>query len=157
MLQGRSAWVSGYQGPAGWVSSQQKPAVWINHPQQSHQSRAGWVGGHQLGQAQAFGRGGLHSHVQTGWDRGHQGQVESGGGHRVQVGFGGAEQAGKRHSQQGFQGMTVQQLLEAHTRSLGEEIIKQREELRLIQLQINQQQLPYPVAESCAVGLNPSY
>ena len=70
----------------------------------------------------------------------------------------GGQYAGSARSQVqhmlGFQGMTVQHLLEAQTKYLEQELHKQREEVRLVQLQLRQQLLPYPVVEAQPWGLS---
>ena len=68
--------------------------------------------------------------------------------------------------QKGFQGMTVQQLLEAQFRVIQQQFAAQREEVRLIQQQLKQQQYsqpppmlvggPPPVAGGLAWGYRPS-
>ena len=164
--QSRPVWLSGYQGSTGWGGSQQKQVIWANnheipHNVQSnygnfHQDHAGIVGEHHGHVAGGFGDrqgqpevgwgpgGGQQGSAQSGWGRGLHGQA---------VQWVGGGQPDRPASQQDFRGMTVQQLLEAHTMSL----VKQREELRLIQLKMNQHQLPYPAVESWGGVINPSY
>ena len=58
---------------------------------------------------------------------------------------------------QGFQGMTVQQLLEAHTMIVMKELATQREQVRLVQQQLGQHVLAHPLGEGLAMGARPSY
>ena len=74
---------------------------------------------------------------------------------------------GEQQCGDGFQGMTVQQLLEAQFRVIQQQFAAQREEVRLIQQQLKQQQYsqpppmlvrgpPPPVAGGLAWGYRPS-
>jgi hypothetical protein len=53
--------------------------------------------------------------------------------------------------------MTVQLLLEAHIRNFEQELAKQREEVRIVQQQLRQQFLPYPLEEGLVWGPRLSY
>ena len=54
--------------------------------------------------------------------------------------------------QKGFQGMTVQQMLEAHIRIIQQELASQKEVVRLVQQQLSQQLQPRPQEGSLAWG-----
>ena len=61
------------------------------------------------------------------------------------------------HQGAGFQGMTVQLLLEAQARHFEQELAKQREAVRIVQQHLIQQLLPYPVVEGLVWGPRHSY
>ena len=65
--------------------------------------------------------------------------------------------AQKNQQHPSFQGLIVQQLLEAQTRYLEQELAKQREEVRIVQEHLRQQLLPYPVKESLVWGPRHSF
>ena len=166
--QPQPAWSSGQQqSSAGWGRSYPYPAVWTSEHQ--HAGRVQQFQANPLAgpQEESWGGAPRCHQGQPGQDVGLQGhsvrvphgQAELSGGHQGQLGRDGGQQgqSGGVDSNQGFQGMTVQQLLEAHAINLGKELVKQREELRLIQQQIKQHQLPYPAAERWEICPNLSY
>ena len=59
--------------------------------------------------------------------------------------------------QEGFQGMTVQQQLEAHIKKVQQELDRQRGEVRLMQQQLRQQLLTHLEKEGLAWWPRPSY
>ena len=60
-------------------------------------------------------------------------------------------------AQQSFQEMTVQHMLEAYIRNIQQELASQREIVRLVQQQLNQQLPPHPVRGALAQGARVSF
>ena len=67
------------------------------------------------------------------------------------------EHQGRVFASEGFQGLTVQQLLEAHVKTFEQELAKQREKVRQFQQQLRLQLLPYHAVEGPGWGPKLSY